>query len=108
MLTLSCDIEGCKNTVPMDDGPMLPHGWGVVQWSIQTKGSQDPSTQALIEMYKGIAKSVPGDLSDAAITPALRILQGQEIPAYVVPMKARICPKCLSEKLDFGHIERGF
>jgi hypothetical protein len=105
MLTLTCDIEGCKSSIKMDD-QALPFGWAIIQWTAETKGERGAINTAALAMYRGIKKSerIPSDVLD----PVINIIASEDIPPIPVPFKARICPSCLSEKLEFGHIERGY
>lgn len=110
MITLTCDIEGCKNSVPLTDGRggLLPVGWAIVQWTVEVPGEQDFNRESLISLYRGLAKTIPDDMKRHVTTPALRILENESIPNMLIPMNARVCPKCLSDGLNFRHIERGF
>jgi hypothetical protein len=108
MITLSCDIEGCKNSEPMPGNGMVPTGWAIVQWTTEVPGERATDKEWLISLYKGLSKTIPDDMKRHVTNPTLRILESEEIPNMLVPMSARVCPKCLSEGLNFGHVERGF
>lgn len=111
-----CDIEGCESVADGEaagailGSGVVPTGWAGISW-MATRREQDASIKGMLagikaaaggdELKKRRVKGVSGSPMDAMAS----ALEGQGMRDIPVGCSALICPKCLSERLEFARFQ---